>query len=136
MSRSKAVELVRGSGLALLVLLAAACSATGGGGGGSGNPDLITRAQIDEMPEATAFTIVQRLKRQWLRARTQATLANPEPVYAEVFVDEMHFGDIDSLSRVSSINIETIQYFGATDATTRYGTGYMGGVIRINTRGR
>jgi hypothetical protein len=63
-------------------------------------------------------------------------LANPEPVHAEVFVDEMHFGDINSLSRVSSINIETIQYLSATDATTRYGTGYMGGIIRINTRGR
>jgi hypothetical protein len=125
----------RWSGLALLVLLAAACSATGGSSGG-GNPDLITQEQIASVPDGTAFTIVQRFRSSWLRARTQATFGNTNPAYAEVFVDEMHYGDINALGRIASTEIESIQYISATDATTRYGTGYMGGIIRINTRGR
>jgi hypothetical protein len=48
----------------------------------------------------------------------------------------MRFGGIDSLSRIPSTNIESIQYMNATDATTRYGTGYAGGLIRVNTFGR
>jgi hypothetical protein len=135
MSRSKTATLTRGSGLALLLVLAAACSTTGGGGGG-GNPDLITREQVDMLPDGTAFTVIQRFRSGWLRARTQATFGNSEPAYAVVFVDEMRYGEINSLGRISSTEIESIQYIGATDATTRYGTGYLGGIIRINTLGR
>jgi hypothetical protein len=135
MSRSKAVRLARTSALALLALLTAACSSTGGSSGG-GNPDLITREQVDMLPEGTAFTVIQRFRSSWLRARTQGSFGNTEPAYAMVFVDEMRYGDINSLTRISSTEIESIQYISATDATTRYGTGYMGGIIRINTLGR
>jgi hypothetical protein len=135
MSRSNVVSLVRVSGLALLLLLAAACGATSGGGGG-GNPDLITRAQIEELPEGTALTVVQRFRSAWLRPRSQGTFSGGGPDYAAVFVDEMRFGDINALSRISSANIESIQFISATDATTRYGTGYAGGIIRVNTIGR
>ena len=126
---------LRASIIVLCALFAAACSSTGGGGG-SGNPDLITLEQIEALPEGTAFSVVQRYRSSWLRARTQATFGNPTPAYAEVFLDEMRFGDINSLGRINSSSIESIEYISATDATTRYGTGYMGGIIRINTRGR
>jgi len=135
MSRSKTATLTRGSGLALLLVLAAACSTTGGSGGG-GNPDLITREQVEMLPEGTAFTVIQRFRSSWLRARTQGSFGSTEPAYAMVFVDEMRYGEINSLSRISSTEIESIQYISATDATTRYGTGYLGGIIRINTLGR
>jgi hypothetical protein len=135
MDRRSSGSLLRASVFTLFVLLAAACSATGGSGGG-GSPNLITREQVELLPEGTAFTVIQRFRSGWLRPRTQATFGNSNPAYAEVFVDEMHYGDINSLSRISSNQIETIQYISATDATTRYGTGYMGGIIRVNTRGR
>ena len=135
MKRGRFGSSLRTCVLMLFVLLAAACSSTGGGGGG-GNPDLITREQIEQMPEGSAYTIIQRFRSSWLRARQPATLGNASPAYAEVFVDEMRYGDISSLNRIGSSNIESIQYISATDATTRYGTGYMGGIIRVNTRGR
>lgn len=125
-------DALRMSAIALFAVLAAACSSTGGGGGG-GSPDMITREQIETLPEGSAFTVVQRLRRSWLRARTQATFGNSEPAYPVVFLDEMRFGDIDSLNRISTNQIQSIQYISAVDATTRYGTGYMGGIIRINT---
>ena len=123
----------RASMIALFALVIAACSSTGASSGG-GNPDLITREQVEMLPDGTAFTVIQRFRSGWLRARTQGTFGNASPAYAEVFVDEMRYGDINSLNRISSTSIESIQYISATDATTRYGTGYMGGIIRINTR--
>jgi hypothetical protein len=126
------------AGLALFALLAAACSSGGAnsGGAGGGNPDLITREQILDLPDGTALTVIQRYRSSWLRARSQGTFNSNEPDRAEVFVDEMHFGDINSLSRISSSAIASIQFISATDATTRYGTGYTGGIIRVNTLGR
>ncbi len=135
MSRSQAMKLARGSGFAILLLLAAACSSTGGGGGG-GNPDLITEEQILTAPDGTAFTVIQRFRSGWLRSRGQGTFSGGGPDFAQVYVDELHFGDINSLSRISSTSIESIQFINAIDATTRYGTGYAGGIIRINTHDR
>lgn len=135
MSRSQAVKLARGSGLAILLLLAAACSSTGGSGGG-GNPDLITEEQILSLPDGTAYTVIQRFRSSWLRPRSQGTFSGGGPDFAQVYVDEMRFGDINSLSRIASSSIESIQFISATDATTRYGTGYAGGIIRVNTHGR
>ncbi len=135
MARLEARAVMRASALFLFAVLAGACSATGGTGGG-GNPDLITREQIEMLPDGTAYTVIQRFRSSWLRARTQGSFGNAQPAYAVVFVDQMQYGDIDSLGRISSTEIETIEYISATDATTRYGTGYMGGIIRINTRGR
>jgi hypothetical protein len=123
---------LRASVFALFALLLAGCSSTGAASGG-GSPNRITQEQIAELPEGTAFTVIQRYRSGWLRPRTQGTLGNPEPAYAEVFLDQLHFGDINSLQRISSTQIQSIEYISATDATTRYGTGYLGGIIRINT---
>lgn len=134
MKRCMAGAYLRASLFALFAVAATACASGGGGGGGS--PDLITRDQIDALPEGTAFTVVQRYKSGWLRPRSQGSFTSNQPDFAVVFVDEMRYGDINSLSRISSNQIESIQYISATDATTRYGTGYTGGIIRVNTRGR
>ncbi|HET9948395.1 MAG TPA: hypothetical protein VFQ22_05715 [Longimicrobiales bacterium] len=122
------------AGLCLLSLgLVAGCASGGTGGGAGGDPDLITRDEIMQQPQGTAFTVIQRLRPRWLRPRTQGTLGNPQPAYAEVFVDSQHFGPIDSLGQIAISDIESIEFIDATNATTRYGTGYVGGIIRVNT---
>jgi len=35
---------------------------------------------------------------------------------------------------MSTNNIETMRYLSASDATTKYGTGYAGGVIEVTLR--
>lgn len=110
-----------------------ACGTTGGVSRGTSR-DEITRAQIERLADGSAFMIVQLLRPRWLAVRTQATPRNPEPAYAEVFVDQLYFGRLRSLEQISSSEIERIEYLGARDATTRYGTGYLGGIIRVVTR--
>ena len=78
--------------------------------------------------------LVRLLRPRWLAVRTQATPRNPEPAYAEVFVDQLYFGRLQSLERISSTQIERIEYLRARDATTRYGTGYLGGIIPMITQ--
>ena len=38
------------------------------------------------------------------------------------------------LHRMSIDDIETMRYLSSSDATTKYGTGYVGGVIEVTTR--
>ena len=107
------------------------------GPGGSGSRDEITREQIGSLPDWDAYTIIQQFQPRWLRPRIVATirtaqraaLTGDDPaIYPEVFQDELPFGSIDSLRQFLSVEIERIEFISALDATTLYGTGYMGGI--------
>jgi len=49
-------------------------------------------------------------------------------------VDGRVRGELADLYGISIDDIETMRYLSASDATTRYGTGYIGGVIEVTTR--
>ena len=132
-SRLKRVAI--SSGLAILLLLAAAC-ASGSGGGGGGGMDMITREQIEASNYSTALDVVQRLKPRWLRpVRGGGSFGGPPPE-AVVVLDGVRFGDPSSLAGINAMMVDHLEYMTATEATTLYGTGYMGGAIRVFTRGR
>lgn len=127
----------------VLVLLIAAC----GGGAGSGpanSPDApadaeaetrsyprnrISRAEIMERGDnaSTAMEVVRRLRPAWLLAR------GADPV---VYVDNVRRpGGVDALFNVPVGQIRLLEFIGAADATTRWGTGHTGGVIQVVTGG-
>ena len=60
--------------------------------------------------------------------------ASSERYYAQVFVDGMHRGDLDVLNGMDVREVQEIRYHSASDATTRFGTGYPGGIIEIVTK--
>ena len=126
-----------------LVLLIAAC----GGGAGSGpanSPDApadaeaetrsyprnrISRAEILERGDnaSTAMEVVRRLRPAWLLLR------GADPV---VYVDNVRRpGGVDALFSVPVGQIRLLEFIGAADATTRWGTGHTGGVIQVVTGG-
>jgi hypothetical protein len=117
--------------LLLVVLLASACASAGGGGGG-GRANSISRDQFNPDDE-NAFLIIRRLRPSWLRPRTQGTITNPEPAFPQVYLDQTHLGDANVLESISAAQIGSIEYMDALDATTRYGTGFTGGLIIVRT---
>ncbi len=127
----------------VLILSIAAC----GGGAGSGpanSPDApanaeaetrsyprnrISRAEIMERGDnaSTAMEVVRRLRPAWLLAR------GADPV---VYVDNVRRpGGVDALFNVPVGQIRLLEFIGAADATTRWGTGHTGGVIQVVTGG-
>jgi len=50
-------------------------------------------------------------------------------------VDGTFRRELVDLYQISTNNIETMRYLSASDATTRYGIGFIGGVIEVTTRG-
>ena len=101
---------------------------------GGTSSDLITRSQIERLADRTAFDLVQLLRPRWLTARVRGTPGNPTPAYAQVYVDGLRYGPIESLYQIPTNTIERIDYLGSLDATTLYGIGHLGGAIRVVTR--
>ena len=134
---------------AIVASAACASSRTSGGGigGGSvGSGTASARTDRDVIPEAeissraadaaNALQVIQKLRPQMLRTRG---LASPmdrtgETVQPRVYVDNIEYGNLSTLSNVNASQIREIRFINSRDATTSWGTGHMGGVILILTK--
>ncbi len=106
-------------------------------GEGGSRPQNITREEIASLSEGDAFSIIQQRRALWLRPRIVGTFrtdASGRAVYPEIFVDGLWYGPFRTLRDFRSVDIERIEFISALDATTLYGTGYMGGIIRVVIR--
>jgi len=118
-----------------LFFLGACQSAAGGGGRAPSSQSSITEEELNSLPAFTVFQAIQRLRPTWLHGRvTTVRGASSQRYYAQVFVDGMHRGDLDVLNGMDVREVQEIRYHSASDATTRFGTGYPGGVIEIVTK--
>ena len=113
-------------------------TATGAPRAPSRQQDVITDAEIAERAAdaSTALQVVQKLRPQMLATRgrfspTDSTETGSRP---RVVVDGVAFGTIENLANVNPMSIREIRYLSASDATTRFGTGYVGGAIVVTTK--
>ncbi|HET9984868.1 MAG TPA: hypothetical protein VFQ38_14820 [Longimicrobiales bacterium] len=84
---------------------------------------------------SSAFDAVERLRPEFLRPRGTSSLSTGAPDLPAVFLDGIHAGGLEMLRALRPTEIELIRFVSAADATTRYGTGYPGGVIEVVTKG-
>jgi hypothetical protein len=135
-----------------LVLALAACAGGAGGSGGGGSANLITREQIDEAPLGSALDVVRRYRPRWLQPTGRPSSAGVAPVvgrpgmpqapgqltatdvYATVVRDGVRLGEVGTLASIEARSVASIRFVSAADATTRYGSGYDGGVIEVVSR--
>jgi len=96
---------------------------------------IITREEIEASRTATAYDAIQKLRANFLsyRGETSMSKSNSHP-YPTVYVDGQEFGPISSLRSIPASQVATIRLYRSWEATTKYGTGNMGGVIAVTTR--
>ena len=101
----------------------------------SPDPQLITEDEVEASRAPTAFEVIQKLRANFLsyRGETSFDRSKSQP-YPTVYVDGQEYGPIGSLRNISASQIATIRLYRSWEATTKFGTGNMGGVIAITTR--
>ncbi len=128
---------------ASLALVSTTGCASGGGAGGTGattaaasrpkqDPNVITRQQIEEQRFATAYDVVKTLRGNWLNVRGTESFRYPTAV--QVYMDDVHVGDVSVLSTLATTPIQFIRYYNAQDATAKWGVDHGRGAIYISTR--
>lgn len=101
----------------------------------SSDPALITFEEIEASRDANAFDLIQRLRPNFLTYRGETSLSKGRSSpYPTVYLDGQEYGPIGSLRNIPASQISSIRLLRSWEATTRYGTGNMGGVIAITTR--
>jgi outer membrane receptor for ferrienterochelin and colicin len=96
---------------------------------------LITEDEVEASRAPNAYEVIQRLRPNFLsyRGETSFNKQNSQP-YPTVYVDGQEFGPISSLRNIPASQIATIRLYRSWEATTKFGSGNMGGVIAITTR--
>ena len=97
--------------------------------------ELITEDEIDASRASTALEAIQRLRVGFLTYRGETSLdrTKSQP-YPTVYVDGIEYGPIGTLRTIPALEVSTIRLYRSWEATTKFGSGHMGGVIAITTR--
>ena len=123
---------------AALMTLSCATTSSSGLRPKSRTQDVIAEAEITASASeaANALQIIEKLRPQMLRSRGvgSPTDATGESARPKVYVDNVAYGDIGTLTNLTANQIKEIQFINSRDATTKWGTGHMGGVILVTTR--
>ena len=130
---------------ALVVAVSSGCSSGGSSNKPAGAPhapsrqqDVITAAEIAERAAeaSNALQIVQKLRPQMLTTRGRFSPADSSDAGArpKAVVDGVAYGPVENLANLNAVSVKEIRFINATDATTRFGTGYVGGVILVTTK--
>lgn len=116
--------------LAVATLLTACVSS--GESGPRRSADTISPEEMQQANVRTAYDAVQRLRPRWLITRGAAS-SDGQPAYPVVYLDGVRMGELDQLHQIAALDIRQIRFVNSRDATTRYGTGHMGGAIVVET---
>ena len=115
----------------VLLLVLTACAA-GTSGGSRTNPNLITRAEIDDAGPSTVYDLIQKLRPVWLRERGAVSFTDETDLV--VYLDRSRMGGREELRNLYTTNVETVEFLDARRATNRFGSGHVNGAILIQTR--
>jgi hypothetical protein len=99
------------------------------------DPQIITEEEVEASRGATAYEVIQKLRANFLsyRGETSFDKRKSQP-YPMVYVDGQEFGPLSSLRSIPAAQVSVIRLYRSWEATTKFGTGNMGGVIAITTR--
>jgi hypothetical protein len=118
-----------------LLLLAMACAPPRSQAPGSVDSQIITEDEVDASRAANAYEVIQKLRANFLSYRGETSLnRNQSQPFPTVYVDGMEFGQIASLRTIPASQVSSIRLYRSWEATTKFGTGKMGGVIAVTTR--
>jgi hypothetical protein len=120
-----------------LVLLSGAAGCASGGEGRArpgSSATVLEREEFADLAYTDAYEIVARLRPRWLRGRGFGTLQSQGSGLPVVYRDGRPLGGLELLRDIDFDAVERIEFIGASDSTTRFGTGHLGGVILVTTR--
>lgn len=112
-----------------------ACSPSRLGPGEISNSQLITEDEIVASRATTAYEAIQKLRGNFLTYRGETSLNKSRSTpYPTVYLDGQEFGPIAILRTIPASQVATIRLYRSWEATTKYGSRNMSGVIEVSTR--
>ena len=97
------------------------------------NSDVISTSEMRASGATDAYQAISRLRPLFLHRSRAAAPMRPNVSSLQVYLDQARLGGLETLQTVPIESIKSIQYLSASEATIRWGTNHMGGVILLST---
>lgn len=107
---------------------AASASSASSASTASADSSRLAGSEIEAADLPTAYELVMRLRRGWLRRGAGATGE------VSVFMDERKVGGVEKLREILSVDVAALEYVPYTDAVQRWGSTVEGAVIVVVVR--
>ena len=111
-----------------------ACSAPRLGPGMVTDSNLITEDEVEASRGTNALEVIRKVRGNFLTYRGESSVRGQSKPYPTVYLDDQQFGSIETLKNIPSAHISSIRLYRSWEATTKFGSGNMGGVIAIDTK--
>lgn len=95
---------------------------------------VISEAEITEANVGSAYDVIRKLRANFLTYRGRTNFRGASASEPRVYVDDQPYGGVTSLRSIRAGHVAEIRLYRAWEATTRFGTGNMDGVIAVTTR--
>lgn len=115
----------------LVTLLAACAGATATRTPQRGNRDVLAADEIELSNVGTVHEAIQLLRPHFFFSRGRTSLRAPNNLLPAVIVNSVPQASVQSLKAISARDVQYVRFLSAAEATTRFGTGYMAGVIEV-----
>lgn len=96
--------------------------------------DVITEEEIARSSAVNGYDVVTKLRANFFANRGRTSVNGTSNSDPTVYVDDQAYGPISSLRTIPASQISLIKLYRSWEATTKYGSGNMGGVIAVTTK--
>ena len=95
---------------------------------------VISEAEIIDANVGSAYDVIRKLRANFLTYRGRTNFRGSSASEPRVYVDDQPYGGVSSLRSIRAGQIAEIRLYRSWEATTKFGTGNMDGVIAVTTR--
>jgi hypothetical protein len=101
------------------------------------SPDLIEAEELAgrAILAGSVFDVIERLRPTWLRPRPPVSMVSTGTRFPAVLMNNSIVRDLEILRSIRAADVISVRYVNPSDATTRFGTGVVNGVIQVTMRG-
>ena len=99
----------------------------------SAGRDVITAAEIVASHVTDAYQAVTHLRPEFLRRRSVRPVPAFAPVSVAIYLDDLPFGNIETLKYIPLGQVRLIRYLSPNDADMRWGGVHPAGAILVTT---
>ncbi len=93
----------------------------------------VTGEELMATQAATLYDALRQVRPEFLQRRGFSSIQSPQADVPRVFVDNVEMGDVEYLKILNPSDVVEVQRLSAEQATTRWGTGYIGGALLVFT---
>jgi hypothetical protein len=98
------------------------------------NPNIVTREELAEVGTGSVYDAIVRRHGLFLKDRGRTSIYGKNIPRAVVFIADTEYGIIETMRNLPADRYEMVRYYPDTEASAKFGSQYMGGVIQLIPR--